>query len=339
MNTHTSKTAWFVAAILVGAGAVAVGSYLLSGSDDEATSEIRIRVGVEASLLPAAVFVAEQRGLFEQEGVDVELTEYSSGRAAFQDMLAGTVDIATVAPTPIMFSSFEREDFSVLASFVHSYDDVKVIGRADVGIGSPADLSGRRVGTPAGTTGQFFLAAFLTRSGVPHAEVEMVDIAPPDLPAALTDGVVDAIVIWEPHASAALAALGDNAVRLPTSDIYKETFNFTVMNDFAQNHPEALVRFTGAAVEATEFIREHEAEAQQLVADRIGQDVETLAALWGEFEYGVTLEHSLVLVLEEEATWAVANDLVEADSIPNYDLFIYAHALEAVLPEAVGLLR
>jgi ABC-type nitrate/sulfonate/bicarbonate transport system substrate-binding protein len=202
----------------------------------------KVTVGAEASLLTAAIWVAESKGYFEREGLEVTIKEFESGRASFRAMLDGEgIDISTVAPTPIMFSSFKRNDFAIFATFVYSYDDVKVIARNDKGIATAADLKGKKVGTPAGTTGQFFLNAFLTDNGIPAKEVEVIDISPPELPGALANNQVDAIVIWEPHGYNAQKLLGpDKAKRLPSSDVYKETFNFMVMKEYADAHPEVL---------------------------------------------------------------------------------------------------
>jgi len=72
-------------------------------------------------------------------------------------MLDGKVDISTVAPTPIMFNSFKREDFLFSQHSFILIDDVKCAIRK---ASTPADLKGKKVGTPAGTTGQFFLMLF-----------------------------------------------------------------------------------------------------------------------------------------------------------------------------------
>ena len=66
-----------------------------------------VTLGVETSLLPAAVWVAEHKGLFKEEGLDVTIKEFNSGSASLSAMLNGEgIDIAAAAPTPIMFNSF-----------------------------------------------------------------------------------------------------------------------------------------------------------------------------------------------------------------------------------------
>ena len=167
MSKQTT-TAIFVAAILVIGIGIGVGAFQHQSSPSTGSVE-KITLGAEASLLTAAVWVAEEKGYFQESGIEVEIKQFDSGRLSFLAMLAGEgVDISTVAPTPIMFNSFERQDFSILATFVYSEEDVKVIARKDKGINDAADLvelmlvESKKVGTPAGTTGQFFLSAFLT---------------------------------------------------------------------------------------------------------------------------------------------------------------------------------
>jgi len=301
---------------------------------------LKATLGVETSLLPAAVWVAEEKGYFEDYGLDLTIKEFDSGRLSLVAMLESNqgIDIATVAPTPIMFNSFERGDFSIFATFVSSYEDVKVIARNDR-VTSAEDLRGKRVGTPMGTTGQFFLDAFLTDNSILSSEVEAVDIDPSDLPDALAKGVVDAIVIWEPHGTNAKNLLGDLAIRLPSSDIYNETFNFVSTNAFLKSDSEAIKRFVQAVDTATEFIKQHKEESQEIVATRLNLDTESMTALWEEFTFDITLEQSLIRVLEAEARWAINSDLVESEHMPNYLDYIYLHALEEVKPEAVTIIR
>ena len=299
----------------------------------------KVTLGVETSLLPAAVWVAENKGYFKDEGLDLDIKAFESGRLSFLAMLEGKVDISTVAPTPIMFSSFKRQDFRIFATFVYSYDDVKVIARKDKGINTGADLKGNRVGTPAGTTGQFVLSAFLTDSGLHPSEVQEVDINPSDLPDALKNNRVDAIVIWEPHAYNARQLLQGKVIRLPSSEVYKETFNFMVMKDFANDNPKVLKKFLRAIDKATIFIKSHKQKSQAIVAERLKLDKKVMTALWDDFVFQLSLDQSLLITLEDEARWAIKSRLTDTTEVPNYLNYIYMDALEEVKSESVTIIR
>lgn len=325
--------------------AIVFGTYFLffqgTGTETYTGSMDKVTLGVEKSLLPASVWIAENKGYFQEEGLDVTIQEFDSGKASLLAMLAGdqSIDISAAAPTPIMFNSFDREDFFIFATFAYAYEDIKVIARKDHGIATAADLGGKKIGTRMGSTGQFFTETFLIQNNVQTTDVELVDIAPSDLPEALNNGEIDAMVIWEPHGSTAMELLEDNAIRLPSADVYKTTFNFLTMKNFANNNPEVIKRFIRAIDKATTFIENNKEESQTIVAERLDLEKETVALHWDVFTFELSLDQSLLVGIEDEARWAMKNNLTDATEIPNYLGYIYLDAMDAVKPEAVGIIH
>ncbi len=300
----------------------------------------KVNLGVEDSLLTGTVWIAESKGYFESEGLDLDIKEFDSGRLSFQAMLKGEgVDISTVAPTPIMFSSFDRQDFYIFSTFVYANEDIKVIANGSEGITEAADLKGKKLGTPAGTTGQFVAEVFLVNNGLLPSEVEIIDISPSELPDALKNKQVDVIVIWEPHAYNAQNLLGQDAIRLSGSELYRTTFNFLVMKEYAESHPEVLVKFLRAIDNATDFIGENKEESQNIVAERLKLDKENMAKFWDAFTFEISLDQSLLVAIEAEARWAIKSKFTDKIEVPNYLDYIYYDALEEVKPEAVGIIR
>ena len=299
----------------------------------------KVTLGAESSLLPAAVWVAESEGYFREQGLDLTIKDFDSGRLSLSAMLRGEVDISTAAPTPIMFNSFDRSDFSYFATFASSNKDIKLTARKDKGINTVTDLKGKKIGTAMGTTGQFVVDTLLVLQGIPPTEVEVVNFAPSDLPDAINNGEVDAIVIWEPHGNNARRLLGDKAIILPISDVYTTTFNFLVRNDFAKDNPEVLVRFLRAIDKATEFIKGNEKESQLLVAARLNVEKEDVELFWDDFTFEISMNQAWLLNIESEARWAIKNKLTDATEAPNYLNYIYLDALDEVKPEAVTIIR
>ena len=303
---------------------------------------VNVVLGAETSMINAAIWVAQSKGYFARAGLDVAVREFDSGKLCFEAMLEGTgVDIATVAPTPIMFESFARDDFAIIATLAYSYDDVKVIVRKDHGIERAVDLRGRKVGITEGTTGQFFLDAFLTDNEILASDVTTDGISPAHLPAALADGRVDAIVAWEPHAQQALLQLPERAARLlgTSPKIYKETLNLVAMKESLVTRRDVLVAFLTAVNEATTFLRAHEAEVQELVARKTGLDHAMTAAVWGDFVFELSLDQSLIRTLEREGLWAIRHELVSKVTLPNYLDYVHLPTLRAVRPEAVTIYK
>ncbi len=329
--------------IIIVAAAVALASYLwFTQKQPRYTGPVeKVTIGVESSLLPSSIWVAENKGYFEEEGLDLTVKEFGSGKASLVAMLSGDggIDISAAAPTPIMFNSFGRENFYVFGTFAYAYEDIKVITNKDSGITDVNGLIGKKIGTLMGSTGEFFTEAFLIQNSISPNNVEMVNIAPSDLPEALNSGEIDAQVIWEPHGTTAKNLLGDRYIRLPSADVYKTTFNFLTMKNFANEKPEVLRRFLKAIDKATDFIKNNKEEAQEITANRLNLQKEDIALHWDEFTFELSLEQSFITNIEAEARWAINNNLTSATEVPNYLDFIYLDGLEAVKPEAVTIIR
>lgn len=299
----------------------------------------KVTIGIGSMILSLPILVASEKGFFSDEGLDVTLKYYPSGKKAMEGMFAGEVELSTGADIPIVFYSFIREDFVVFATFVYSYDDIKVICRKDRGGNRPEDLKGKKVGTSLKTSAHFFHHVYLTEHGIDKSDIKIIDIPPEDLPRALQDGKVDAIVIFEPYAYRAQKALPDKAVRLPKSKFYRETFNLTSMKRFAHEHPELLKNVLKAVDRAIEFIKQNKKESIALMVQRANLDEEFLVSVWDDFVYELSLDHSLLATLEDEARWAVKNKLTDRTEVPNYLGFIYMDGLKAVKPEAATIIK
>lgn len=288
----------------------------------------------------AAIYIATQKGYFQEEGLSVTINEIPSAKQAFINMLNGEgVDIATVAEVPIVFSSFEKKDFYIFASLGYSYDD-KIIARKDKGISTVADLKGKKVGVSGkGTSTHFFLSTLLTFNGLAQTDLEIIFMEPNLLQPALVNGTLDAVVFWEPNASKTKELLQNKAATFLNQKIYRKTFNLTVRKDFAQNHPDTIVRFLKAIDKANKFIEGNKEESQTLVAERLKLDKKELTAIWDENSKTLSLDQSLLLTMEDEARWAIANKLTDKTVVPNYLNYIYFDALEKVKPEAVTIIR
>lgn len=299
----------------------------------------KVTFGVERSILTSAIWVAENKGFFKREGLDLTIKEYQSGKLSFEAMLDKEkgIEISIVAPTPIMFNSFKRDDFKIFATIVSSFNDLKVIAKNGRGIKTGSDLKGKKIGTPFGTTGQFYIEEFLVYNKVESSDVELINISPDQLLNALKSNKVDAVVIWEPHAFKISEELRDQVFRISNSDIYNETFNLVARDDFIKSNPETLKKILRAINAATHFLINNTKEAQKIVRKRLNLTNSLVEGVWGDFNFQTSLDSSLLLTLEDEARWAIKNNLTKRKKIPNYLRFIYSKAMKEVGPNWINI--
>jgi len=300
----------------------------------------KVTIGISAtSLLPVLVHIAEERGYFLEEGIDVEIKGYPTGKAAMAATLSGEVDIGTVADTPIVSNSFERNDFAVFVTILRAVQHSKALARKDSNINTPQDLIGKKVATTIGTTAHFFMSVFLTLNKIDVSDVEIIDMKPGEMVGAIVNGDVDVICAWEPNVINAAKSLGDNAIILPSNVGYEATFNLITMNGYIGNTPGLIRKVIKALVKAEEFVKNNREESIDIIALRLETDREDIDKLWDGYRFNISLSQSLILTLEDVARWSIRSNFTDKTEVPNYLYYIYMDALEEVRPEAVGIIR
>jgi NitT/TauT family transport system substrate-binding protein len=160
------------------------------------------------------VYVAQEQGLFEQEGLEVTLQTYEAGKDALEAVLNGQHLFCTVAETPVMFAALHGEPLALLATLAEAKNYVKIVARKDRGIAGPPDLRGKTIGVRAQTSSEYFLYAYLIFNRIAPEDVQRVDVKLEAMAEALAEGQLDAVVSWEPYLTAQQQRLGDNALVL-----------------------------------------------------------------------------------------------------------------------------
>ena len=310
------------------------------GSSQDPKAQIKMKLAAETSLLPATVWVAEELGYFNEEKIDLTIQDYDSGRNALETMLKDeTINMATVAQTPVVFNSFNNEDFVIIATMAYSVDDVKVLARKDFGIVKPADLTGKKIGVTLRSTGHYFLEGYLAHYGKSLTDIDLYDVNAATLKEKLISGELDAITTWEPHIYNTKKILNENQLTLLLSPTpFRKDFYFTVSRSYAVKHKEHVKRFLRAVIRAENYIKNNPEKAKEIVSRRLKVDPEIVNSIWDTFMFNITLEQSILVGLENEAQWAIDTNLKKGE-LPNYLDFISIKALEEAKPEAVNIIH
>lgn len=320
-----------VLAVIIG------GLWATQGQKSQEEHLEKATIGVARQPIASLVVIAQQQEYFAEEGLDVTLNRYTIGRNALDDVFAGKNDLATVADTPIVFQSFERQDFDIVAT-VGSDSLMGVIARRDRGIQTPTDLRGKRVAVTKGTAPHFFLHSFLLENGISTEDIKLSFKDADELPRALESGEIDAFATIEPVLSETKRSLGSNAVVLGDSQIYQRTFHLVTLEDSVERDPLLIQRVIRALIRAEDFVEEHPDQAVKVIADELDIDEADLRSQWPDLLFRVSLEQSSLIQLEDQARWAIESGLTDATTVPNYLEYIDANALEAVDPTRVNII-
>jgi len=283
--------------------------------------------------------IAKAEGYFIEEGVRVSIKEFKGGKQALVNgVFKGEVEMATTADVPIVFNSFNKQQFKIVATIGSSDNEPRVIARKDRGISKPEDLKGKHVITKRGSAVHYFLNVFLLHSGLTTTDIKLkFTKSGKEMAQLLNKGDIDAFSHREPFISQAKTLLGDNAVIFEKPGIYLKTFNLVASNNVVSNKPEAVKKILRALIRAETFSKENPKQAITHVSTFIGLSEEVLENIWEKINLSVSLEQSLIVSLESEGRWAIKTKLVKAEKIPNYLDYIHISGLKSVKPDAIEI--
>jgi NitT/TauT family transport system substrate-binding protein len=286
----------------------------------------------------ALILIAQDQGYFKEYGLDVTITEYVSGPEALTALFEGKVDTAMGSDFAGVRNSFNGEDLKIIGTLSKS-EAFFVISRKDRGIERMSDLVGKKVGITRKTVGEFYLGQFLTLNNVPQADITTVDMPQAELVEALAEGKIDSAVLFEPNAYKALNRLGDQAINWSVQSgqsIYSLLYS---TGTFVKANAPAIERYMKAVVAAEQFVKAENEKARQIVAARLGYDEAYINYIWPRFVFETSLEQELLLNMDDEARWAIANKLTTATTQPNYLRMLHLGGLQAAKPEAITIVR
>ncbi len=220
--------------------------------------------------------IADDQGFWEKNGVDVQTSVFTNGPLQIQALGTGDLDFGYIGPGAMWLPASGQA--KVVA--------INTLGNADrviaqPGINSIADLKGKKVAVPEGTSGDMVLTLALAAAGMTKADVEVVPMDAATVVAAFSSGQVDAAGIWYPLISTikkqvpGLTELAKNAdfadsVSFPTA--------FVSGSDVAANKPGTVTKVLAALREAMDYRAENPDKAVELTATMLKLDKAAVAA-------------------------------------------------------------
>jgi NitT/TauT family transport system substrate-binding protein len=218
---------------------------------------LHIRVVHTPVLIFAPLYVAIERGYFAQEGLEPELIGAPGGASAFAVLASGRAEAAIGGLGAALFNAAARDlDFRVVGPAHLEKPPVStplVVSRTAFESGSirrTQDLRGKKVSVNViGSATEFWLNAALLKAGLTVADVQMVEVNFPEVPAALANEAVAAGMLGEPLAT--LAEDRRQIVRL--SDDFINGVQVTAVyfgGGFMRRHPREAVGFMVAWLRA-----------------------------------------------------------------------------------------
>jgi sulfonate transport system substrate-binding protein len=280
-------------------------------------------------LYSSEVIIAQDQGFFTKNGVTITPRIFTSGRLALDALMAGAVDMSTVAETPITAAVMAKRPIAIVARIARTIPLTLV--RKDAGINTVADLRGKRIGVNIGSGSEVYTFNLLASVGLKPSDVSEVNIGPEDMPGALASHSVDAISTWQPFISYAQKLGGNKVELLPTGDVYSETWNLVTMRKNVQPDDAAITAVVKSLIEAEQFMKTNRDQSLDILAKVIGVSRATIEQSLPKSEFHVVLDASLMSALNGNARWRLATGNVPPNvtAVPDFNAALAPHALKS----------
>jgi len=239
----------------------------------------KVRLGyLQSDLHQLAVFVALEKGLFQQEGIDITIGGiFKAGPEEMTAFASGELDIGYVGEAPATVAVANKvADVKIIAQV--NLEGSAIMVRKGSGIKSLKDLVGKTVAVPGYAQVQdFLLRKALTQVDIHIKSVNVIIIKPPEMIPALSTKQINGFVAWEPYPSKAITK-GIGEVLMYSGEIWPKHPCCVIVVDsqFLQNYPDIIRRVLRVHVKATNFIKENFEEASKIGTRYTGMDLETV---------------------------------------------------------------
>lgn len=225
-----------------------------------APDKIALGVGFIPSVQFAPLYVGIDKGFFAQQGIDLSLAH------GFENdylSLVGTGDSTFMIGSgdQVILGRAQGLPVRYVMNWYSTYP-VVLFAREEVGIRTPADMAGRRIGLP-GTFGANYIAlrALLEAGGLSEQEIDLQSIGFTQA-AAVSEGVVDAAVDYAVNGPVVLALEGISTTVVGLEGVLTMPANGLVTNEATiRDDPDLVARMVRALRMSVDYTLAHPDEA------------------------------------------------------------------------------
>jgi len=246
-----------------------------------------------------AQYVAQEKGYFEDEGLDVEITYFKSTADAIPSVAAEEIEFGITSNTPVLRSVASGVPIKGIglvhyASAEEKHISAMTVALAESGIEKPEDLKGKRIAIPyVGGDAHIYAVALLKKHGISPDEVTFVTVPWPFHIDALLKGEVDAATLLISHIANLRSQGIDYNIVMDSGELLprRESVLIYTSTSYMEKNPEVVRGFLRAFYRGQAYLEAHPEEYKNYLAEYLGWKPEILEELDNLHENG--LPHGL----------------------------------------------
>jgi NitT/TauT family transport system substrate-binding protein len=254
---------------LIGTGAVGLAAAIGTRASAQGAPEktkVTLGVGGKPLLYYLPLTIAERKGFFKEQGLDVEINDFGGGAKSLQALIGGSVDVVTGAYEHTIRMQAKGQDIVALTELGRFPAIVIAVKKDKAGqVKSAADFKGLKVGVTApGSSTALTTQYAMVKAGLKPTDAAIIGVGSgASAVAAMKKGEIDVIAHLDPVISK-LESDGDIQIIIDTRTEAGTRALFGGSNpaatlytkkDFVEENPQTTQRLVNAFVKSLKWLQ------------------------------------------------------------------------------------
>jgi NitT/TauT family transport system substrate-binding protein len=212
--------------------------------------------------------VAQEKGLFAKNNVTVELKYFDSYTDSLTALATGNLSANSQTLNDTLSSVSGGAKQKVVLVNDNSTGNDQII--AAPGIATVADLRGKKVAAEQGTVDHYLLLLALQKAGLTEKDITFTPLLTDAAAAAFAAGQVDAVGVFAPFTTTALARSGSKAIATSADFPGAIPDHLVFTADFVEAHPTEVQAVVQTWFDTVAWMKANPAEAVAIMAKKGG---------------------------------------------------------------------
>ena len=227
--------------------------------------KVTIAVGGKSLFYYLPLTVAERKGYFKDEGLDVEIADFAGGARALQAMVGGSADMVSGAYEHTINMAAKKQPIkAVVLQMRYSAMALAMSKERAAKFRGAKDMKGWKVGVTApGSSTNMYANNLLVKDGLKPTDISVVGVGTgAGAVAALEKGELDALVNLDPvltqlESTGKFVTLFDTRTEKGMKDVYGGDYMASVIyvtDEYVKKNPNTVQAVVNAMVRADKWI-------------------------------------------------------------------------------------
>ncbi|MEE9256519.1 MAG: ABC transporter substrate-binding protein [bacterium] len=241
-------------------------TFFLSSS---AMAAIKVRLSTNRSTQAVVNEVAEKKGFFKEQGLQVKIFAESSGNASLQAVVGGSADLGVGLHARVIQVLARKISLCIVSMVQYGLTSKILVPVRDKTSKTLADLKGKRLAVQIGSGTYVAWVILMDALGLKESDFIVKNMKTRLIPATFEAGAIDVAVAWEPYASIIVSkGLGRTLV---TNDEWAKKGKivypvFVYGNcDWVDKNKDTVQRFVNAWIKAIKFVDKNPKETVDIM--------------------------------------------------------------------------